>query len=340
MKFITYPSWFFATLVPFPAIVPAFFLVLSQIPFQKFKLTSSSLLVLFLIIYLTFQSVFFSGDFLELAELFSFVFIVATLKLMDIQLKPKIILWLLTISTTLFYFQGLIYYMSGEIFDPIAMLLEVESRTLAYRGTVFRPNGLQDEPGTYGSLMGLLLLKIILDNRRLDEIESFLMGYILLSLPLSFSLFALFYFCLCIATLVSRSRIRFGLFIAIIAFSGFLISLIFPFIVERFDVRDPSFIYKLKIMTDLQNFGFIDVLVGRGFDYNNCDCFMKESGYLLNSIFRLGLIYFVLILAVLVSPMKGVVNKFFFGLALCVSKLELIEPTIALLGIGYSYGKK
>lgn len=98
----------------------------------------------------------------------------------------KAVYYVLVIHVSVFFFQLILYNISGYYFDPISLFTNYEQRyTSAIYGDIgtIRATGLFIEPSTYSAYVGALLVIYISKNRELN----FLILSVILSFFLSFS---------------------------------------------------------------------------------------------------------------------------------------------------------
>ena len=226
------------------------------------------------------------------------------------KVLAKIVTWTLCINVGFYWCQIIFFYIGGLYLDPLKWLGIREQKTAAYflRGTILkedafcRPAGFLNEPGTYGSVILLLLVIHYLIDRKLKPIHI----AALISMLSSLSFFAIIGSMIFVSMLLferfyfksHNKRIFYAIF-AVVLVVGF-VSLLYQYIDIRFHQSrssDGGLSFREYIVDSWMHFSLTRRVLGSGPLVGDLTLgrFRGSCGFLFYLIYTLGIFSFPLI---------------------------------------------
>ena len=263
--------------------------VFSLLPFYREEITISkkqTIIFLLLVVYFSCSIIFYNNyDYLTYPEIYSLsisllvyylLFSIYKNRINDLK---KIIDYLLLFNVVFFFFQYILYIVSGYYIDPISWITGIPAR-FHYNvagWNIIRATGLSNEPGSYSTYVIPLLFLSYLLNGKIKKKHILTV----ISLILSFSTFAIIYAILFVV-ITCRNYLKKNpilILSLLLLFSVIVYFLFYDYIMFRFfsDNDDGSLRSKMYALTFLQDANFERLILGSGFAYNDCNCLIADN---------------------------------------------------------------
>ncbi len=238
-------------------------------------------------------------------------------------------------------YQFFLYIVLGDLTYLHADLFSFsrDKYQLAVGGTFARFSSFHLEPGSYSTMMALLLIFYRSLTGQMDT--PFYVG--LLSIPMTFSTVGLMYVALIglIVILQTNWSSPRNMLLAVFGFFALIAGLILGGVVEGLIQRfgdgaseDSSLNYKVLNVTSYLNFTLTEFITGLGIDRLDRDCvgcnYIKSNGVLFFMLYSLGVFGFAMIAALLSRAARSSVVCLLFSLILILCRYPVMFPVFWL----------